>query len=257
MTSHYRGTAVITGASAGIGREYAIELAQRGMDVVLVARDQQRLSDLAESIRAMSNVRVEILVADLSDRVDTDKICQRVAEPDIALVINNAGFGLNQTFVDSDISDEQRLLDVLVTSVLRISHAALPGLIARGNGGLINVSSIAGWMTSGTYSAAKSWLTTFSQSLFLQCRGSGVHVIAVCPGFTRTEFQTRAKMSTETIPSWMWLEARDVVLASLQDFDKQHPVSVAGKRYKLMAVLVKYLPRRIVRAISSVSRKPN
>ena len=247
-------TALVTGATAGIGFEFAQQLAARGLNLVLVARNADRLSAVATELQKAHNVDVQILVADLSLREDTDRVAEFARASDIDLVINNAGFGLNQSFFNDGVDDEQALLDVLVTSVLRISHAALPGMQQRNRGGIINVSSVAGWMSSGTYSAAKSWVTTFSESLALQLRNQPIHVMALCPGFTRTEFQDRAGMQTDTIPNWMWLETKSVVATALRDFEKGRAVSVPGIQYKVLALVAQYLPRPLVRNLSVRSR---
>ena len=248
-------TALITGATAGIGYEFAQQLAARGLNLILVARNKERLEKIATELQNDFAISVQVLAADLSLRQDIDTISRRAAQSDIELVINNAGFGLNQSFFEDGIDSEQALLDVLVTSVLRISHAALPGMRERRRGGVINVSSVAGWMTSGTYSAAKAWVTSFSESLAMQLRSEKVHVMALCPGFTRTEFQDRAGMATNTIPNWMWLDAKFVVAKSLKDFEAGKPVSVPGIQYKVLALIAKYFPRPLVRDLSIRSRR--
>jgi len=243
-------TALITGATAGIGRAFACELASRGMSLVLVARDETRLLELAGELNFEFGVEVQVMSADLSNHAQIDEVACRAAAQDIDLVVNNAGFGLNQPFVGGDVQAEQQMLDVLVTAVMRITHAALPGMVERNRGGVINVSSVASWLASGTYSAAKSWVTTFSESLATQLRGSNVHVMALCPGFTRTEFHDRANMETTTIPEWMWLEVDDVVKEALTDFAGQHAVSVPGVQYKSLGLVAQYLPRPFVRKLS-------
>jgi hypothetical protein len=243
-------TALITGATAGIGRAFACELASRGMSLVLVARDETRLLELAGELNFEFGVEVQVMSADLSNHAQIDEVACRAAAQDIDLVVNNAGFGLNQPFVGGDVQAEQQMLDVLVTAVMRITHAALPGMVERNRGGVINVSSVASWLASGTYSAAKSWVTTFSESLATQLRGSNVHVMALCPGFTRTEFHDRANMETATIPEWMWLEVDDVVKEALTDFAGQHAVSVPGVQYKSLGLVAQYLPRPFVRKLS-------
>jgi len=248
-------TALVTGATSGIGRAFAEVLAHRGMDLVISGRDLARLELVAQDLREEAGANVEILVADLSDRAQVDLVAQRATGADIALVVNNAGYGLASPFVGGDLAQEQQLLDVLVTAVMRISHAALPGLIERDFGGIINVSSVAGWLSSGTYSAAKSYVTTFSESLAMQLRDSGAHVMALCPGFTRTEFQQRAGMNTDTIPELMWLDAHDVVQVALTDFAAVKPVSVPGMQYKTLGLVAQYLPRPLVRVISTMERK--
>lgn len=248
-------TVLITGASAGIGESYAKQLAAAGSNLVLVARDLTRLEKLAAELRSVHGVEVEVLQADLSDRTQLDKVCVRAAGEDIDLVVNNAGFGIKQPFVGGTIEAEQNLLDVLVTAVMRITHAALPGMIARDRGGVINVSSIAGWMSSGTYSSAKAWVTSFSEALATLHRKSNVHVMALCPGFTRTEFHSRANMEIETIPNWMWLDVDVVVSKSLKDFKNGKAISVPGMQYKFFSFIAQYLPRPIVRKLSVASRR--
>lgn len=247
--------AIITGASAGIGASYAKQLASKGTDLVLVARSESRLNELAQELIEQHNIKVEVLVADLSDRSQLDKVADRAAMDDVELVINNAGFGIKQPFVGGTLAAEQNLLDVLVTAVMRITHSALPGMLARNRGGVINVSSIAGWMTSGTYSATKSWATTFSESLAMLHKDSKVHVMALCPGYTRTEFHSRAEMEIETIPNWMWLDVDHVVKKSLSDFAKGKTVCVPGAQYKFFSFLAQYLPRPLVRKLSVASRQ--
>jgi len=248
-------TALVTGSSAGIGAAYAKQLAATGNDLVLVARDLTRLEALASELKARHDINVEVLQADLSDRAQLDKVCARAAGDDIDLVVNNAGFGIKQPFVGGTIEAEQNLLDVLVTAVMRITHAAMPGMIARDCGGVINVSSVAGWMSSGTYSSAKAWVTSFSEALATQHKKSNVHVMALCPGFTRTEFHSRAKMETQTIPNWMWLDVDAVVAKSLKDFKNKKVISVPGMQYKLLSLIAQYLPRPLVRKLSVASRR--
>ena len=250
-------TALITGATAGIGKSFATQLASKNYDLVLVARNQDRLNELANQLSSDFDIKVEVLVADLSELNQLGEVACRAAADDIDLVINNAGFGIKQIFIGGDIAAEQNLLDVLVGAVMRITHAALPGQVKRNRGGVINVSSVAGWLSSGTYSAAKSWVTTFSEALATQLRGSNVHVMALCPGFTRTEFHQRADMDASTIPDWMWLDVDAVVAKALKDFTKAKPVSVPGLQYKILGAVAQYLPRPFVRSISVWSRRPN
>ena len=241
--------AMITGATAGIGLAFARSLAAAGHDLVLNARDATRLEQVAADLRAAARVDVEILVADLSEREQCRMVEARLSDPyrPIEILINNAGFGINETFVDSAIDDEQRLLDVLVTAIMRLTHAAVPGMLARGSGAVINVSSVAGWIPSGTYSAAKSWVTVFSESLSAELADTGVHVTAVCPGYTHTEFHQRADMNISEIPQWMWLDVDQVVQRALADVRRGHAVSVPGRQYKLLSVLARHAPRTLVR----------
>lgn len=245
-------TAVITGATSGIGAEFAKQLALVCDSLVLVGRDKMRLENLATDLGPSTTTHV--MVADLATESGRDHLARRVSEDDVDLVVNNAGFGLNEGFHETEFNSEQALLDVLVTSVLQSTHSALPGMLARNSGGVINVSSVAGWLSSGTYSAAKSWVTTFSESLAQLHRDSEVHVMALCPGFTRTEFQQRAGMNTDSISTWMWLDVDRVVREALRDFERNKSVSVPGMQYKVLAALARYLPRPLVRRISVWSR---
>lgn len=247
-------TALITGATAGIGKSFAEQLAKRGYDLVLVARDQARLKDLASELAKEHGIKTEVLTADLTKQTDLGEVACRAAAEDIDLVVNNAGFGIKQNFVGGEIEAEQNLLDVLVTAVMRVTHAALPGQVKRNRGGVINVSSVAGWLSSGTYSSAKAWVTTFSEALATQLKKQNVHVMALCPGYTRTEFHQRADMKIETIPNWMWLDVDRVVEKALKDFFANKPVSVPGLQYKFLSFIAQYLPRPIVRIISNQSR---
>jgi short-subunit dehydrogenase len=172
----------------------------------------------------------------------------------VEILVNNAGFGVLQSFSTGNLDAEQQMLDVLVTAVMRLTHAALPGMIARGSGAVLNISSVAGWITGGTYSAAKAWVTVFSESLATELAGTGVHVTAVCPGFTHTEFHQRASMEIDGIPEWMWLDAQEVVDRALRDVRKGRPVSVAGSQYKALSLAAQYLPRPLVRALGN--RRP-
>lgn len=249
-------TALITGATAGIGKSFATQLARQGFNLVLVARNAERLDGLAEQLSADFGIKTEVLVADLSVQRSVQEVANRAASADIDLVVNNAGFGIKQVFVGGAIEAEQELLDVLVGAVMRITHAALPGQVARNRGGVINVSSVAGWLSSGTYSAAKAWVTTFSESLATQLRESNAHVMALCPGYTRTEFHGRANMETSTIPNWMWLDVDKVVAKALKDFQAGKTISLPGLQYKGLGAVAQYLPRPLVRRISNFGRKP-
>jgi short-subunit dehydrogenase len=246
--------ALITGATAGIGAEFARQVAARGDDLVLVARDEARLRTMADQLTARHRIRCEVLVADLGDRAGMQKVEERLADADrpIDLLVNSAGFGVNQPFVGGDVEAEQAMLDVLVTAVLRLTHAALPGMIGRGTGGVINVSSVAGFIAGGTYSAAKSWVTVFSESVDRQIADTGVHVMALCPGFTHTEFHQRGGMDVSHLPDWMWLDAPDLVRDALADFGRGRTVSVPGTQYKALSILARTMPRPLVRRFSGV-----
>lgn len=242
-------TACITGATAGIGRAFADLLAQEGADLVLVARDVQRLEELAALLSERHGIAVEVVPADLATEQGCAAVEDRLADAEhpVDLVVNNAGFGLNAAFVGGSLADEERLLDVLVRAVLRLTHAALPGMVERGHGQVINVSSVAGWFPTGTYAAAKAWVTSFSEGLHAELSGTGVTVTALCPGFTRTEFHDRARMRTSAIPQWAWLDAHAVAEAGLRDARAGRCVSVPSTRYRLLGAAAQLTPRPLVR----------
>lgn len=242
-------TALVTGATAGIGREFATQLAARGHDLVLVARDTERLEALAEQLRHDRGIAVEVLPADLADRAALTTVATRIADPDrpVHILVNNAGFGLRQPFLTNDVATEENLLDVLCRAVLVLSHAAGRAMRERGHGTIINVSSVAGWVAGGSYSAAKSWVTVFSEGLATELAGTGVTVTALCPGFTRTEFHERAHLRLDTIPDPFILEAPRLVRDALADADKGRIISVPGAAYKALRVVTQLAPRPLVR----------
>ena len=250
-------TVLITGPTSGIGRGFADAFARKGFDLVLVARNGTRLTELAAELFNAYGVQSEVIEADLSLRADVDRVAARLCDPTrpIGALVNNAGFGLKSSFTRTGIDDEQLLLDVLVTAVLRLTHAAVPGMVASGSGMIINVSSVAGWITGGTYSAAKAWVTVFSESLAQELGDTGVRVTAVCPGFVHTEFHQRADIDMDQLPSWMWLDVAAVVSQAFRDLAAGNPVSVAGVQYKSLSVLLRHAPRSIVRLATGARRR--
>ena len=257
-------TALVTGATAGLGAAFARALAAERRDLVLVARDAARLAASAKELADAHAVQVEVLAADLVTDAGCAAIEARLADPDrpIEILVNNAGIGLGSHFTENPIEDEERMLRLNVRAVLRLTHAALPGMLARGHGDVLNVSSVASFgptSPGSTYSATKAWVTTFSESLHLSYRLKGVRVIAICPGFVRTEFHQRADIPTADIPDRLWLDADDVVRDALADLRKGHPTSVSSVRYKVLGGIVRYAPRPIFlrvigRAAKSIGR---
>jgi len=248
------GTALITGATAGIGAEFARQLAARGHDLVLVARDRERLDALAAELRATHAVQVEVLAADLLDAGQRATVEARMGgdgDPSgagsIGVLVNNAGFGLHTDFDLSAIDAEQRLLDILVTVPMRLSHVALGAMVARHSGAIVNVTSIAAYAPLGSYSAAKAWLQNFSRWANAYYRPAGVTVTALAPGFVRTEFHARMNVSRESMaPGWMWLDVEPLVRTALRAADRGRAVSVPSLRYKFIAVVAGLLPMGIV-----------
>lgn len=244
-----RPIALITGASAGIGASFAEYLAELGHDLVITARDLQRLEESATQLRSKYGVEVEVIKADLATNEGMRLIELRLENRSrpIEVLINNAGFGINKSFSVSERQNENDLLDVLVRAPMRLMHAVLPAMKERNSGTIINVSSVAGWIAGGTYSASKSYLTVLSESLHTELRGTNVRVHALCPGFTRTEFHQRGRMKMTGLPEFLWLDSKELVRAAWKSAAKGKAVSVPGYQYKILTFLMRYLPRPIVR----------
>lgn len=240
--------ALITGATAGLGLEFARQLAASGHALVLVARDAQRLSDTAAELSARHSVVVEVLAADLADREQLDSVAARLADQDspITMLVNNAGFGLTGRFHDNPVDAEQVHLDVLVTAPLRLTHAAIRAMRARRHGTVISVASVAAYSPRGTYGAAKAWILSFTRWANLEYRRDGITVSAVSPGFVRTEFHQRMRARTDTIPAVLWLDAPRVVRAALAGAARGRAVVVPSLRYKIIVGLSRALPSRLV-----------
>ena len=251
-------TAFVTGATAGIGLSFAHQLAERGHDIVLVARDRARLENVSDELQAKYGVATEILVADLSDRADTGKAAERLADRarPVDLLVNNAGYSLKKRFLDNDISQEEAVFDVLCRAVLVLSHAAAKSMRERGHGAILNVSSVASFITSGTYSAEKSFVTVFTEGLSNELAGSGVTATALCPGFTRTEFHERAGLNMSRLPDFLWLDSNRLVRDCLDDVAKGKVVSVPGPQYKAIVAALRVIPRSLVRKRARTVHRP-
>ena len=251
-------TALITGATAGIGASYTKLLASQGFDLVLVARDLPRLNKFAKELSKTYKIKVETIKVDLTKLNQLAKVEKRLSNTSkpIEVLINNAGFGIKRSFIDSDLKKEQELLDVLVTAPMRLAHAVLPQMIKRDSGVIVNVSSIASWITGGTYSAAKSYLTVFSEYLHTELRGTNIKVSALCPGFTRTEFHERGKMRMSGLPNFMWLTSGQVVAKSWRYAKAGKVVCIPGWQYLILSAIARTAPRPLVRKLGmNVRRK--
>ncbi|MDQ1485337.1 MAG: uncharacterized protein QOJ62_1030 [Actinomycetota bacterium] len=251
-------TVLVTGSTSGIGAGFAHRYARLGHDLVLVARDEERLQAQADELRGTWHVDVEVLVADLNTDEGCAAVEARVADGrrPIDVLVNNAGFALGVDFVHSDISDEERLLRVLVRAPMRITKAALPGMLARDRGSIITVASVAAYTTRSTYGAAKAWALRFSEALTVQLAGTGVRALALCPGLVHTEFHERGKVDASAAPRWLWLDVDQVVDECLRDLRRGKTISIPSLRYKVLIGVARRLPRRIVGRVSSSRGRP-
>ena len=244
--------AMITGASAGLGLEFAWQLATARHDVILVARDAARLERLALQLRAAAGIQVEVLPADLSVPDEVARVAERLQDRSrpVGLLVNNAGFGLGGTFIGSDLVEQLRALDVMVRAVMVLSHAALEPMVERERGAILNVSSIAALTAGGTYSAHKAWVRTFTEGLAVELSGTGVTATALCPGLVHTEFHERAGLEYSELPELAWLNADQVVAAALADVRRGVVISTPSLRYAVASGLARVLPRKVIRAVS-------
>jgi short-subunit dehydrogenase len=250
-------TALVTGPTAGIGKSFAHQLAAQGYDLVLVARDRSRLEAEASTLSTTYGVAVEVLSADLVDREQLARVEARLADPDrpVDLLVNNAGFGLKKRFLDNPVDAEQAMLDLLVTAVMRLSHAALGPMSERRQGGIINVSSVASFLPRGSYSAAKAWVNSFSEWAAYEYRDQGVTITCLCPGFTKTEFHERMDVSQGSAPGFLWLDADQLVAQALKDHARGKVWSIPGGQYKAIATVARLVPTPVLKRFQSLGRR--
>jgi short-subunit dehydrogenase len=245
-------TALITGGTSGIGAAFARALAARGTDLVLVARNADRLTESAAELTESYGVAVETIAADLGVRDDVVRVADRLGstERPVDLLVNNAGFGIRTRMLAEDSTPHEHAIDVMIRAVLILAAAAGRTMKARGSGTIINVSSTAGFMTMGHYSAIKAWVTAYSESLSNELAGTGVGVTVLCPGWVQTEFHERADISTRSIPSALWVDADRLVANCLADAARGRVISIPSKRYQILMFAVRHAPRSAVRAVS-------
>ncbi|PWR19037.1 SDR family NAD(P)-dependent oxidoreductase [Zavarzinia compransoris] len=253
-------TALVTGASAGLGVAFARALAARGFDLVLTARREDRLAALAEVLRRDHGIAVAVIAADLADPAAPDALVRALAERGLAIdvLVNNAGYGIAETYARTPWEAQRDFLQVLVTAVAELTHRLLPGMLERGYGRIVNVASLAAFAPAvpgaTLYAAAKAFVLRFSEFLAAEVEGRGVHVLATCPGFTRTEFHAAADMTqaTDTIPGWQWQAAEAVAEEAVAAvMAGRGPVLVNGTVNRFAAGLLKYLPGGLVRRIAA------
>jgi short-subunit dehydrogenase len=248
-------TALVTGASAGIGRAFAIALAERGHDVVLVARDRARLEELAAELSAAHDVAADVLAADLLTTDGIGAVAARLADFDhpVDLLVNNAGFGTYGRFAELDVAREVDEVELNVVALLRLTHAALGAMERRRTGAILNVASLAAYQPapiSATYGATKAFVHSFTHAVREEARGTGVTVMLVCPGYTHTEFHERAGLGPTDVPEFLWQSADAVVAAALRDLDRGRSVSIPGALNQTAAAMSSMAPAGITRRVA-------
>jgi uncharacterized protein len=246
-----RPVALVTGASTGIGEQFARILAERDNDLVLVARDRARLEALAKEVEQTHHVDVEVLPADLIDPDQLALVEERAADVDV--LVNNAGFGSFGSCHELDIDTETKEVQLNVVAVVRLTHAAARGMTTRGRGGILNVASLAGFQptpNNATYAATKAFVLSFSQAVHEELKGTGVSVSVLAPGFTKTEFQARASFDSSSVPGFMWQEAEPVARAGLDGLAKNRAVVVPGAMYRVVAGLTSVTPPGVSRRVA-------
>lgn len=239
--------AVITGPTSGIGLAYAQQLAREGYELLLIGRNVEKLQQLQAKLLTKS----EIYVADLSVHdqiIQTGNHLKTLDQIDI--LVNNAGFGSALPFTENSLEEELEQLEVLVKAVMVLTHAVLPKMKKQNSGIVLNISSVAAWLPTGSYAAAKSYVTAFTEAIAAELKGSKVQVTAVAPGFTKTKFFDRSQMSDDEVPSWLWLTPEQVAKESLKDARSGQLISIPGAQYKAMTTLSRTLPRPLVRFFS-------
>jgi len=248
--------ALVTGASVGLGEEFARQLATRGNDLVLVARDRARLEALAKELETQHHGRCEVLAADLTDDDQLATVEARARNVD--MLVNNAGFGTFGSFHELDIDTEVREIQLNVVALVRLTHAAASAMADRGRGSILNVSSLASFQAgpaNATYAATKAFVTSFTEAVHEELKGAGVAVTALCPGFTHTEFQDRANVPANEVPGFMWQQPPEVVKAGLDGLAKNRAVVMPGTVNKLLGNLSDMTPRTISRRLGGAVMK--
>jgi short-subunit dehydrogenase len=256
MMSTSKGLAVVTGASSGIGQVYAQRLAAQGYDLLLVARRKDRLEQLARTLTGKHGIRTEAVPADLSKDEGLQSVESRIAAADqLTMLVNNAGFGIRGLFQESDLERQEEMHRLHIIATMRLTHAALRGMMARGRGAIVNVSSVAAFSQSPwntTYSATKTWMNSFTEALAVELRtlGSPVQVQALCPGFTITEFHDAMGVSRSIIPEGWWMTSEDVVDESLRGLERNKLIVIPGWRYRVYVFSLAFIPNSLRRALT-------
>lgn len=258
-----RRTALVTGASAGIGRAFAEELAARGHDLILSARRRERLEQLGESLTRQHGVRATVIADDLSDPEAPERLVRQVEDAGLSvdLLVNNAGYGVVERFTEAPWKVHADFIQVLMTAPTHLTHRCLPSMLERGYGRIVNVASVAAFLPSALgftlYGGAKSFIVKMSESLSLELAGTGVHVTAVCPGFTYTEFHDviGVRDQMKSTPGFMWLDASAVARQGLDAVERGDVVYINGLVYRALSSVARLTPGRVLRASSRLASR--
>jgi len=238
--------AAITGASAGLGSVFARKLAARGYDLILIARRKDRLDALAAAVSREHGAAAEVIAADLTNFEDIDAVAARLAaEPRLALLVNNAGFGTKKRFWEAPIEGQIEMHRLHIDATMRLTHAVLGPMVSRNEGAVINVSSVAAFIRGAanvSYCSTKSWMSVFTETLSLELKETGVSVQALCPGFTYTEFHDVMQLDRGLIPKWLWMDAEFVVEESLNALPSRKVFVIPGWKYRVFVAAITKLP---------------
>ena len=250
-------TALITGGTVGIGHAFATALAAKGYDLVLASRDKAGLDAVAAGFRDRYGIGVEVIRTDLAVRDDVLALAARLEDPDrpIDLLVNNAGFAVHDSLLVEDFSPHERAMEVMALDVLILSGAAARSMKARGHGAILNVTSSSAVITTGNYSAIKAWATVYTEGLANELRGTGVKVMAVMPGWVKTEFHSRGGVKAHNLPDIVWIDADDLVRQALRDLERGKVLSVPTKKWAFMVGVGRIAPRRAIRWVSRALTK--
>ncbi|MCL2037557.1 SDR family NAD(P)-dependent oxidoreductase [Candidatus Saccharibacteria bacterium] len=251
-----RGAALITGGSSGIGLAFSRELAARGYDLIIASRDNGKLTEAAADLQKEFGVKVEAIRLDLADRANVEKLVERITDKErpVDVVVNNAGFALHNSLLDTDTSLQESAMEVMATAVLILSGAAARTMKQRSHGAIINVSSQSAWLFAGNYSAIKRWVVIYTESLALELANTGVRTTAVCPGWVKTGFHATGGVNRPNIPKWVWIEPEEVVRTALRAIDRGQVVSVPTLRWRVIIFFTRHfrwLSRKISRKLIS------
>ena len=254
--SESKGLAVVTGASSGIGAVYSERLAAMGYDLMLVARRKDRLEEIARTLGEKHGIRAEAFAADLSRDADLRAVEERLAAAqNLTMLVNNAGFGIRGLFQESDLERQEEMHRLHIIATMRLTHAALRGMMARGRGTIVNVSSVAAFSQSPwntTYSATKAWMNSFTEALAVELGtlGAPIKLQALCPGFTVTEFHDAMGVSRAIVPEGWWMTSQDVVEESLRGLERNKLIVIPGWRYRLYVFLLAFIPNSVRRSLT-------